>query len=80
MRFVELLLIKNKNMESNIQKQMIDIFKYNLRKDARTVSVATLLSQRILPNFTPATVVTAESLPKRSTAQGSIIPPKPAAI
>ena len=48
MRFVELLLIKNKNMESNIQKQMIDIFKYNLRKDARTVSVATLLSQRYL--------------------------------
>lgn len=35
-------------MESNIQNQMIDIFKYNLRKDARTVSVATLLSQRYL--------------------------------
>lgn len=35
-------------MELNTHKQMIDIFKYNLRKDARTVSVATLLSQRYL--------------------------------
>ena len=35
-------------MESNAQNQMIDIFKYNLRKDARTVSVATLLSQRYI--------------------------------
>lgn len=35
-------------MESNMQSQMQDIFKYNLRKDARTVSVATLLSQRYL--------------------------------
>ena len=43
-----MLLTKNKTMESNIQNQMIDIFKYNLRKDARTVSVATLLSQRYL--------------------------------
>ena len=35
-------------MDTLIQQQIKDIFKYNLKKDARTVSVATLLSQRYL--------------------------------